>query len=146
MLNSTPFSWVDQEINTLIGPDFCFSTAKKHPANAFKSHEGYREELITRLLDHKAHPEKAGSCWSPAVYRHGRFGTAHACRVDVVVFDLDKGQPLAEIKRCIGGREAVIVSTRSHESTESRFPRPDLEKHGGDAEALMRAKGYHESV
>jgi hypothetical protein len=36
MLNSTPFSWVDQEINTLIGPDFCFSTAKKHPANAFK--------------------------------------------------------------------------------------------------------------
>lgn len=144
--DSSLFSWGDQEINTLIGPDFCYSRGKHQQTTRYRRINCYRQDLIDRLLDHQESPTKEGSSWSPAVFKENIRGVRNAIRVDVVAFDLDKGQPFEEIKRRTGGLERVIVSTHSHGSTATRFPLSDWEKHEGDAAAFMKAKGYHASV
>jgi hypothetical protein len=67
-------------------------------------------------------------------------------RVDAVVFDSDRGQRLDEIRQRLRGFKACIVSTHSHNVTSHRFSRLRLHELNDDAEAFMRAKGYHESV
>lgn len=107
-------------------------------------------ELASLLVQHQVGP-KEGPCIVPATFTGTRRHKNDAARIDVAMLDSDAGHTLAEIQSGLieQGWAAIIASTHSHLTTQTRVRRgnwdkflltaPDRRRAPAD---FLQAKGY----
>lgn len=101
-------------------------------------------EFQTLLTTHQA-GKKDGICYTPAVFRGVRRTKKEALKIGLGVLDCDTGETFTEIRKAIteAGYSAIIHSTYSHMTTETKVSRSEWDKSGyTDAAAYLRDFKY----